>query len=662
MSVGSVFIHMLLPLVILYSSVAAEPPPGQRPACVFTDAASGATYDLTALGPFYAKGPGGATRFFYVADVCAALPAALAGSQCPPGAANAFQLRSVPEPESCYPLGGGDSGPPPAFSALSDSLGVGVLIATTATSCAGFQRSLRVRIECAAEEGRPAAVSEGPEPCLYRINVSAPAGCPLVCTRDSANAVCGGSARGECTARGCACAAGFFGPSCTARAPPLEQHPALVAALCLLAALIAIWIFITKTGLCVKSQGNAARALPLVVLVVVVVLSLVLLAAPFSVASSSLAAYIVARRTPPSPPPLVGEPPLPLECSAARARAPPTAPLFSDRLIFPPPLGAPAAPAAPPTCGPRDLLRAVQQGHSSGADSAFHLGDAGGCSGRMDPTGLPLLRWRAAREACDLLQRAGFLFMHGDSLVRHLAQTLIALLAAGDGGDVERALDLRADASAIGSHPCTCNDAYLDRDPNPEPSGNPDKPKNKYCRAHSLAYAAGAPSSEAEAGNAPPPPLSVEAFRARAPQFCPTWTRWHVCFDCTEELPESGILYMSGGYHAEALTMSRVSRFFETSLTAKGLGFPFTRYKHVCGLLPAVGINKAYEYTKRFGTPHVLAYNRFVQLFCRGEGGAVQDNYTPTVNASSSDGVHYLMGANMVLVQLLLNMIAVMLQ
>jgi hypothetical protein len=206
-------ISSLLLLKFALASATADPARAAPPACVVS--AGARSFDLAELG-----GGGGApplghvsreaeTRFWtYTFAACgdvAPLPTACAGAA--PHSAALQQTIS-----ECHGLG------------ASATRAVAATATGVALSFSGGDggRSSVVTVEC-ADVARPQVVRwvYGSAPSSHTALVRARAGCALECERDAATgAVCGGAARGTCTADGtdgvprCVCLPGFAGVAC----------------------------------------------------------------------------------------------------------------------------------------------------------------------------------------------------------------------------------------------------------------------------------------------------------------------------------------------------------------------------------------------------------------------------------------------------------------
>lgn len=99
---------------------------------------------------------------------------------------------------------------------LEDAVGFSLRYPGGGTPCGsatGPPRSADVFVACADGISKIVSVDE-PSQCSYKVKLVSRAGCPLICERDPAGAVCGGSRRGDCTATGCVCKEPHVPPFC----------------------------------------------------------------------------------------------------------------------------------------------------------------------------------------------------------------------------------------------------------------------------------------------------------------------------------------------------------------------------------------------------------------------------------------------------------------
>ena len=111
--------------------------------------------------------------------------------------------------------------------------------------------------------------------------------------------------------------------------------------------------------------------------------------------------------------------------------------------------------SALPLCNPQQLAAALRRARRPVLDGPFYVD---GCR----------LKWYTSMEACDLIERANFLFISGDSLTRNVAQAMVGVLS----GDYRTgsALHLPADLR----EGCVCELQFHDR--------------IHWCRENSVVY------------------------------------------------------------------------------------------------------------------------------------------------------------------------------
>ena len=240
------------------------------------------------------------------------------------------------------------------------------------------------------------------------------------------------------------------------------------------------------------------------------------------------------------------------------------------------------------------------------------------------------LRWFAAADACQTLQAAGFVFLRGDSLVRHLLQALLTILV-GDYSATTSALSNHSDPAY---HSCDCDEAYDDGHRKLH-NGS----KNDFCRFSTVAYVVH---------------RKFPSARNIFPSLCPMWQRWHLGINFGGSLSERAIMYASGGLHSRTLNGSAVETYFGNAARESVLGH--SPYHHfVCGLLHAPGSNKAIQYRSTHGLGPTVQYNALIAARCTRPGDSVFDAFHATLNASSIDGQHFFQRTNILLGQLYLN-------
>lgn len=318
-------------------------------------------------------------------------------------------------------------------------------------------------------------------------------------------------------------------------------------------------------------------------------------------------------------------------------------------------------------CTPGDLFRAMHAGRRRVWDGPFHMTLPRRCVGRVG--------WRTSAEACDILQGAGFLFVSGDSLARHIVQALFTILAA----DVDNATDILAagDVADQGHHACTCEDGYDDgHGPRWVDGSYFLHARNRFCREHAPAYAFGYFAENFGVGHEGLEErlvnrtwLPLPAVRARYPGFCPKWDHWHLCLGCVEAgrllgpgaFPPSprGVVFSQGGLHYPYLDSLTAEIVFNQPHSL-ALGVP-DDWPRLCSLLHAPGANKPLEYQGAHGFDATAAFNAIVlNATCTRPGDVHFDAFAVTNNATSIDGQHYFQEPNVLLAQLLLNMLALM--
>ena len=241
------------------------------------------------------------------------------------------------------------------------------------------------------------------------------------------------------------------------------------------------------------------------------------------------------------------------------------------------------------------------------------------------------LEWYSGARVCDLLQAIGGLDIVGDSLMRHLGQTVKALAIGGDLG--------RAVSEHMGhlAWVCECDGAYDDGHARRFP-GDAGAPYNAVCRSASLAT------------------LSVETLRATWPNFCPSWgatsylPEWADWYTTYPPAARAAYQLTSGGLHAAGLDAGTASHFF-------GALKPGARV-YLFATLHAPGSNKSPQFLPNFGHDATIAYNALIREHAAALNVTVFDAYAVTYEAPSVDGQHYFQGTNVDLAQLLLNLLA----
>ena len=291
-------------------------------------------------------------------------------------------------------------------------------------------------------------------------------------------------------------------------------------------------------------------------------------------------------------------------------------------------------------CNPRSLYEAVRDGWRERLDGPYHMR---GCE----------VTWFSPAQACALVASAGVLILQGDSLVRHLAQAVLTVLA----GDYVGTTNAMTNSTDEGYQPCTCDAAYDDGYIVGEP-GAEQQPRRKYCREHVI--------NEAFVGMVG----TGVPFRLHMPSFCPEWgSTQHLCLphwqnpgSCAGAIDNwnnsaltTGVAYLSGGLHFPGLDESTVAAVFGDAARAQ---LAPRSYGVICGTLhspeqwkkPAVWQEKqSFAATRRFN--ELIARSSA----CTKRGDAFFDPFAVTRNRTSIDGVHYAYATNILLAQLLLN-------
>ena len=329
--------------------------------------------------------------------------------------------------------------------------------------------------------------------------------------------------------------------------------------------------------------------------------------------------------------PIIAVAPAEIDTAAAREASSACGMVYSDRLVFHPP-------ATPRICSPRELVSAVMAGGRRGHDQPFHVG--GACSN---------FRWFDSVHSCALLERAGMLQLMGDSLTRHLSQALLTILS----GNYSHATAIQGNPADEGYTECVCDTAY---DEGHRPDGNMDdvnKPKTRYCRQHTAAVFGA---------------VSLPELRRRLPGFCPLWTRHHACFNYCPDMPDRGFTYMNAGLHYPNLTQWTV----DNTYGVRGANLAYTGYEGgappgyrlICGSLHAPGSGKPVAYLRSHGMEATIHYNALIResAVCNAPGEAYFDSFAATLNSTSIDGQHYRQPENLIVAQLLLNLVAAMLE
>ena len=249
------------------------------------------------------------------------------------------------------------------------------------------------------------------------------------------------------------------------------------------------------------------------------------------------------------------------------------------------------------------------------------------------------LEWYSGARVCDLLQAIGGFSLVGDSLMRHMGQTIIALATGGNLG------------AAVSAHMgntsfiCECDGAYDDGHARRFP-GDHKAPFNALCRKSSLAF------------------LNLAALRTAWPDFCPAWgaksylgiadssALSHKDFADYSATAHAAYQLTSGGLHSPTgrLDPGAARHYF-------GALAPGARV-YLFATLHAPGSNKSPQYLYNFGHDATSLYNELIREHAEELNATIFDAYAITYDAPSIDGQHYYQATNVDLAQLLLNLIA----
>ncbi len=362
-------------------------------------------------------------------------------------------------------------------------------------------------------------------------------------------------------------------------------------------------------------------------------------------------------------------------------------------------LSSPPLSRAPAACA-GGLLRALSSATRRGRDAPFELPP--GCG----------LKWYTSREACSLVASAGSLLIVGDSLQRHLAQALMAVLSGNLVHGAALPHKLPGDAPHLLAL-CACDRMY---DDHAEHGGD------RRCR-------------DASAAN-----LGSEGAPGPQTLVCPSWRRNHVHFqfvaasekpgegdtpwtfrrakltaavermqrEAAEVDAEGGSGGSGGGggggdggparpAHGSGVFIHFAPPVLHVGMAQKDLpdvtqwfveplwealraGGGGGRRRAVCAGLHARQANGPPQYMEKQGNHAVAPYNAWLAGECEraaraagvrvgahaGRGGAeggdaayagMWDTFAFTLNHSSPDGAHYDSRVNVMLAQVLLNVI-----
>ena len=212
------FFCKLALLSIVRAPTSATPQSTPTDPCLVT--AGARTFDLSELAsPLrHVSQQPDSHGWTYSFSACGHVPPSVGGPGCGAAAPSSAVLQQTAG--ACYGLG----------STSTRTVEVTASGLTLSFSGGDGGRSTVVTVDC-ADVLRPEVVGwgHGAKPLTYVARVRARAGCALECRRDSAGAVCGGSARGICTysngteqAR-CICAEGRSGQTCSDRQRLVSQ-------------------------------------------------------------------------------------------------------------------------------------------------------------------------------------------------------------------------------------------------------------------------------------------------------------------------------------------------------------------------------------------------------------------------------------------------------
>lgn len=298
---------------------------------------------------------------------------------------------------------------------------------------------------------------------------------------------------------------------------------------------------------------------------------------------------------------------------------------------------APAAAARHAGCSAVQLFGAIGRGFRQGQDRPFIIPEASPAPG--DSCASSAIHWFTSDEACDLMERVGYLYLDGDSVTRHLTQALWSVLA----GDLN-ITDAFTSPGDEGYHHCTCDAAYDDgHEMDSEGHALHERPRNRYCRVNTISTRFGG--------------TSIEGIRGHKPGLCPKWTSNHLCYQCGRNgLPAKGVYYLAGGLRVP-LNEGGFQEVFGQSVPS-----PMASWRHLCGFMHSPDLSKKpVAYLVTHGHEATQAWNQWIfTRTCQRPGDRHFDAYTPTKNATSIDGQHYYQAPNLLLAQLLLNTLAAM--
>ena len=253
--------------------------------------------------------------------------------------------------------------------------------------------------------------------------------------------------------------------------------------------------------------------------------------------------------------------------------------------------------------------------------------------------------WYSPRQVCAILEQAGQIIMIGDSLSRHLAQSLM-ILAAGD--------YVRGGMLDVAQPECVCDAQYDDA---------------RKCRDASSAYRA--------EHDLPPG------------EVCPNWRGQHIAFlsewegydpvrvqrylDKPEFRGNRTLVYISLGMHLFSIKTSAplnsagiIDRYYKDvlqRLSARMAAFhgsnessKFDRL--IVGTTTPPGPNKPSQYEATQGMAVMSAHAQAMRRYqAQTPGSLLFDSFVVMENTSSYDGTHFLQQQNIVAAQAFLNVL-----
>lgn len=283
-------------------------------------------------------------------------------------------------------------------------------------------------------------------------------------------------------------------------------------------------------------------------------------------------------------------------------------------------------------------------------EGGVRVNSGDGLSGDEDGGSLALpcpVPWLAPEEACQLLAALNTqLVLLGDSLLRQLQQGLFVALTGNywSGGVIA--------PNAEEAARCSCEQGL-----------------SWDCRDKAFSYS----------GWVVPPHFVCPAWGERRlllPQYlqeraddclddCPSdssaeerWGAFDALLDDSTRLHNTTefTLVVNVGLH-DLLDAPLAARLVYGPLLEKAAAHPGTRVLCMLATHPEEA-KKPMQFKHSQGVDAVRAFNAEISQFCRDRGAEVFDAFSPTVNATTSDGIHFSLGTNVLLAQLLLNTLA----